>query len=52
LRPVGQKIATSLVVPLPPLPVLSPTRHPDGSPARRRASPVLFVSSQEISRPA
>ena len=33
-RPGGQAIAMSLRVPQPPLPVLSPTFQPAGTPAR------------------
>ncbi len=40
----------SLTSPAAPEPVLSPTRHPAGSPARIRSSPVVLAVSQPVSR--
>ena len=48
-RPGGQRTPTSLVALLPPVPVLSPTRQPFGTPARSRLSPVLLATSHAVS---
>src|SRR4051812_5384186 len=42
-------MATSFAAPLPPVPLLSPTRQSRGSPARRRLSPVLLATSHATS---
>jgi hypothetical protein len=44
-RSGGQTTARSFASPRDPVPVLSPTRHPDGRPARIRASPVVAPRS-------
>ena len=44
----GMTMATSLVLPRLPVPVLSPTRHAAGMPARRRSPPVFVATIHSI----
>ena len=47
-RSGGQITAMSLRVPYPPVPVLSPTTQPAGTPARTSAAPVVLPRSQPM----